>query len=182
MWILILCGYSLLRAVLAWPILARYGINPAAFLFLDVVTAYPLALGQVRIVAAFRTQDFAAAQRWCGVAGGAFLTPYAYLFLAGHAEMPVYASVALAVGDGSFGHETIFAVASSRRAAGEDFAAPGELAAAELPAALEAEAQQLLLCGREALRLLLAREAQAEVDVVEVPHQAATACSRTSTH
>ena len=62
MWILILCGYSLLRAVLAWPILARYGINPAAFLFLDVVTAYPLALGQVRIVAAFRAQDFAAAQ------------------------------------------------------------------------------------------------------------------------
>lgn len=96
MWILILCGYSLLRAVLAWPILARYGINPAAFLFLDVVTAYPLALGQVRIVAAFRAQDFAAAQRWCGVAGAAFLTPYAYLFLAGHAEMPVYASVALA--------------------------------------------------------------------------------------
>ncbi len=96
MWILILCGYSLLRAVLAWPILARYGINPAAFLFLDVVTAYPLALGQVRIVAAFRDQDFAAAQRWCGVAGAAFLTPYAYLFLAGHAEMPVYATVALA--------------------------------------------------------------------------------------
>ena len=55
-----------------------------------------LALGQVRIVAAFRAQDFAAAQRWCGVAGAAFLTPYAYLFLAGHAEMPAYATVALA--------------------------------------------------------------------------------------
>lgn len=96
MWILILCGYSLLRAVLAWPILARYGINPAAFLFLDVVTAYPLALGQVRIVSAFRVQDFAAAQRWCGIAGAAFLTPYAYLFLAGHAEMPAYATAALA--------------------------------------------------------------------------------------
>ncbi len=49
-----------------------------------------------RIVAAFRDQDFAAAQRWCGVAGAAFLTPYAYLFLAGHAEMPAYATVALA--------------------------------------------------------------------------------------
>lgn len=96
LWILALCGYSLLRAVLAWPILARYGINPAAFLFLDVITAYPLALGQVRIVTAFRTQDFAAAQRWCGVAGAAFLTPYAYLFLAGRAEMPAYATVALA--------------------------------------------------------------------------------------
>ena len=30
------------------------------------------------------------------VAGAAFLTPYAYLFLAGHAEMPAYATVALA--------------------------------------------------------------------------------------
>lgn len=97
LWILTLCGYSLLRAVLAWPILDRYGINPAAFLFLDVVTAYPLALAQVRIVAAFRDQDFAGAQRWCGVAGAAFLTPYTYLFLAGHARMPGYATAALAV-------------------------------------------------------------------------------------
>ena len=95
MWILILCGYSLLRAVLAWPILARYGINPAAFLFLDVVTAYPLALGQVRIVSGFQARDYANVQFWVGVAGAAFLTPYAYLFAAGHAEMPVYASVAL---------------------------------------------------------------------------------------
>ncbi len=96
MWILALCGYSLLRAVLAWPILVRYGINPAMFLMLDVVTAYPLAVGQLRIVAGFRSQDYATVQFWAGVAGAAFLTPYAYLFLAGHAHMPIYATGALA--------------------------------------------------------------------------------------
>lgn len=96
MWIVVLCGYSLLRAVLAWPILARYGINPATFLVLDVATAYPLALGQVRIVAGFKAQDYASVQCWVGVAAASFLTPYAYLFLSGHAHMPIYATALLA--------------------------------------------------------------------------------------
>lgn len=96
MWIFVLCGYSLLRAVLAWPILARYGINPAMFLVLDVVTAYPLALGQVRIVSGFKAQDYASVQFWVGVAAASFLTPYAYLFLSGHTHMPIYATAALA--------------------------------------------------------------------------------------
>jgi hypothetical protein len=95
MWIFILCGYSLLRAVLAWPILARYGINPAMFLVLDVATAYPLALGQVRIVSGFKAQDYANVQFWVGVASLSFITPYAYLFLAGHSHMPIYATATL---------------------------------------------------------------------------------------
>lgn len=89
LWILALCGYSLLRALLAWPLLVHYGVNPAVFLVLDVATAYPLALGQVRIVGGFRGRDYAAVQGWSVVAGGAFLLPYAYLLVAGHARMPV---------------------------------------------------------------------------------------------
>ena len=96
LWILALCGYSLLRAMLAWPILVRYGINPAVFLVLDVVTAYPLALAQVRIVSGFQERDYANVQFWAGVAAASFLTPYLYLFLAGHAEMPGYAVACLA--------------------------------------------------------------------------------------
>ena len=83
-WILVVCGYSLLRALLAWPLLVHYGVNPAVFLVLDVATAYPLALGQVRIVGGFRGRDYAAVQGWSVVAGGAFLLPYAYLLVAGH--------------------------------------------------------------------------------------------------
>ena len=52
-WIAVLCGYSLVRAVLAWPLLVHYDINPATFLVLDVGTAYPLGLAQVRIVQGF---------------------------------------------------------------------------------------------------------------------------------
>lgn len=89
-WILLLCGYSLARAVLAWPLLTHYSINPAAFLVLDVGTAYPLGLAQIRIVDGFGCRDFAAVQRWSAIAGVAFVTPYAYLLAAGRQELPTY--------------------------------------------------------------------------------------------
>lgn len=85
-----LCGYSLVRALLAWPFLLHYGVNPAVFLVLDVGTAYPLGLGQIRIVTGFRDRDYAAVQFWSLACAVSFLTPYLYLFLAGHAAMPGY--------------------------------------------------------------------------------------------
>jgi hypothetical protein len=89
-WIAVLCGYSLLRAVLAWPLLRHYGINPSAFLVLDVGTAYPLGVAQVRIVQGFAARDYAAIQVWGGVAGVSFIIPYAYLLIAGGEAMPAY--------------------------------------------------------------------------------------------
>jgi hypothetical protein len=94
-WIAVLCGYSLLRAVLAWPLLVHYDINPAAFLVLDVGTAYPLGLAQVRIVQGFAARDFAAVQVWGAVAGISFITPYAYLLVTGHQALPVYVMAGL---------------------------------------------------------------------------------------
>lgn len=94
-WIAALCGYSLLRAVLAWPLLVHYDINPATFLVLDVGTAYPLGLAQVRIVQGFVTRDFAALQVWGAVAGISFITPYAYLLITGHQALPVYVMAGL---------------------------------------------------------------------------------------
>jgi len=94
-WIAMLCGYSLLRAVLAWPLLRHYGINPSAFLVLDVGTAYPLGVAQVRIVQGFCARDFAAVQVWGGIAGVSFITPYAYLLVAGGEAMPMYVKVGL---------------------------------------------------------------------------------------
>lgn len=89
-WIAVLCGYSLLRAVLAWPLLAHYAINPVAFLVLDVGTAYPLGLAQIRIIQGFAARDFAAVQVWSGIAGIAFVTPYAYLLISGDQALPLY--------------------------------------------------------------------------------------------
>ena len=94
-WIAVLCGYSLLRAVLAWPLLRHYGINPSAFLVLDVGTAYPLGVAQVRIVQGFAARDYAALQVWGGVAGVSFVTPYAYLLVAGGHAMPAYVKAGL---------------------------------------------------------------------------------------
>jgi hypothetical protein len=94
-WIAMLCGYSVLRAVLAWPLLRHYGINPSAFLVLDVGTAYPLGVSQVRIVQGFVARDFAALQVWGAIAGVSFVTPYAYLLLAGGEAMPLYVKAAL---------------------------------------------------------------------------------------
>lgn len=113
--------------MLAWPILARYGINPAVFLVLDVVTAYPLALGQVRIVAGFRERDYANVQFWAGVAGASFLTPYLYLFLAGHAEMPGYATACLAALVGVMGTASVLRVRQQCQGADLELA-PLELA------------------------------------------------------
>jgi hypothetical protein len=94
-WIAVLCGYSLLRAVLAWPLLRHYGINPSAFLVLDVGTAYPLGVAQVRIVQGFVARDYGALQVWGGVAGISFITPYAYLLVAGGEAMPLYVKAGL---------------------------------------------------------------------------------------
>lgn len=94
-WIVALCGYSLARAVVAWPFLGRYGVSPAVFLLLDVATAYPLGLSQVRIVQGFAARDFGAVQVWATVAGISFVTPYAYLLVAGHQAFPPYVSAGL---------------------------------------------------------------------------------------
>jgi hypothetical protein len=94
-WIAVLCGYSLLRAVLAWPLLRHYGINPSAFLVLDVGTAYPLGVAQVRIVQGYCTRDYGAVQVWGGVAGVSFIIPYAYLLVAGGEAMPMYVKAGL---------------------------------------------------------------------------------------
>lgn len=94
-WIAVLCGYSLVRAVLAWPFLVHYDIDPATFLVLDVGTAYPLGLAQVRIVQGFGARDFAAVQVWGAVAGISFVTPYAYLLVTGHQALPLYVMAGL---------------------------------------------------------------------------------------
>lgn len=94
-WITLLCGYSLVRAVLAWPLLVHYSINPLAFLVLDVGTAYPLGLAQIRIVEGFRSRDFARVQGWSAIAGLSFVIPYAYLLIAGHQALPVYVELGL---------------------------------------------------------------------------------------
>lgn len=57
-WVAAIFGYSVLRAVVVWPTLGRYGVNPWMFLFIDVVTAWPYAVGQVRVVQGLRRRNW----------------------------------------------------------------------------------------------------------------------------
>ena len=45
-WIVTIFGYSALRALVVWPTLSTYGVNPWIFLVIDVGTAWILAGGR----------------------------------------------------------------------------------------------------------------------------------------
>jgi hypothetical protein len=90
-WILTIFGYSALRALVVWPTLGTYGINPWIFLLIDVGTAWPYAYGQVRVISAARARDWRSVQLWSLIAVGAFIAPYAYIAGSGSGEMPLIA-------------------------------------------------------------------------------------------
>ena len=92
-WVAAIFGYSVLRAVVVWPTLGRYGVNPWMFLFIDVVTAWPYAVGQVRVVQGLRRRNWQKVETWGLVTLAAFLAPYAYIVGAGTGEMPILAYV-----------------------------------------------------------------------------------------
>jgi hypothetical protein len=63
------------------------------FLFIDVVTAWPYAVGQVRVVQGLRRRNWQKVETWGLVTLAAFLAPYAYIVGAGTGEMPILAYV-----------------------------------------------------------------------------------------
>lgn len=105
-WILGVFGYSVLRALIVWPTLGDYGINPWAFLVIDVGTAGPYAYGQVRVVNEARAKNWGGTQIWAAIAALSFIAPYAYIAGAGSGEMPLIAWIIIA------GLMVVFGVAS----------------------------------------------------------------------
>lgn len=94
-WILGVFGYSVLRALIVWPTLGDYGINPWAFLVIDVGTAWPYAYGQVRVVNEARAKNWGGTQLWAAIAMLSFIAPYAYIAGAGSGEMPLLAWIVI---------------------------------------------------------------------------------------
>lgn len=94
-WILGVFGYSVLRALIVWPTLGDYGINPWAFLVVDVGTAWPYAYGQVRVVNEARMKNWGGTQLWAAIALLSFIAPYAYIAGAGSGEMPLLAWIVI---------------------------------------------------------------------------------------
>lgn len=89
LWIIGVFAFSVVRALIAWPTLGRYGVNPWVFLFIDVVTAFPYAYGQVKLIKVCVAKDLRAIQLWSLVVLATFLAPYIYIFAAGSGELPL---------------------------------------------------------------------------------------------
>ena len=96
-WVAAIFGYSVLRAVVVWPTLGGYGVNPWIFLIIDVVTAWPYAVGQVRVVQGLRHRDWQKVETWGLVTLAAFFAPYAYIVGAGSGDMPMLAYLIIGV-------------------------------------------------------------------------------------
>lgn len=82
--VVVLCA---LRAVVAWPVLLEYGINPWWFLVLDVGTAPTYGIGQAMSVKVLRDLETPAraALPWVLMVLVSFLAPYLYVLRsAGH--------------------------------------------------------------------------------------------------
>lgn len=94
-WIVGVFAYAVVRALIVWPTLGDYGVNPWAFLVIDVGTAWPYAYGQVRVVNEARAQNWGGTQLWALIAALSFVAPYAYLAGAGSGEMPLLAWVVI---------------------------------------------------------------------------------------
>jgi hypothetical protein len=85
-WALGIVAFSAARALVAWPTLGNYGVNPWWFLFIDVVTAPPYGVAQALAVKILRdrrrpTRD---AVPWAVLVAVMFFAPYAFIFVASY--------------------------------------------------------------------------------------------------
>ncbi len=92
--VLLTVVYTILRAALVWGALKSYGVNPWIFLVLDVVTAPSYVWGIGKMIQGLRGAD---PMRMVYVGGvvaiASFVAPYVYLFIAGHAMMPMLTKI-----------------------------------------------------------------------------------------
>lgn len=84
--------FSAARALVAWPTLGRYGVNPWVFLAIDIVTALPYGVGQAVTVKILRNRSRPPtdAVGWAALVAAMFLAPYVYILVAS-GDMPLYA-------------------------------------------------------------------------------------------
>lgn len=86
--------FSAARALIAWPTLGRYGVDPWLFLAIDLVTALPYGIAQALTVKILRDRSRPPADSvpWAVVVVAMFVAPYVYIFLAS-GSMPLLATV-----------------------------------------------------------------------------------------
>lgn len=116
-WIVGVFAFSVARALVAWPTLSQYGVNPWVFLAIDVVTAFPYALGQVKVVNGFRYRQYGVVQLWALVVAVTFLAPYIYIVLAGQERIPSLVYLVIALLAAVFGAASVLRMRNQYRSA-----------------------------------------------------------------
>jgi len=115
-WTIGIVAFSIARALIAWPTLGRYGVNPWTFLALDIVTAVPYGLGQALAVKILRDRSRSPIQAvpWAVVVAVSFVAPYAYIFWAS-GSMPLLAYVGVLAWMAVFGVLAVFRISRQVR-------------------------------------------------------------------
>ena len=90
--------FSVGRALITWPTLSTYGVNPWVFLAIDVVTAPPYGIAQALTVKILRdrTRPPRDALIWAVIVVVMFLAPYIYIIAASEEQMPLIAYLLVA--------------------------------------------------------------------------------------
>ncbi|MCU1499535.1 MAG: hypothetical protein JWM47_3488 [Acidimicrobiales bacterium] len=91
MWTLTVVVFCLVRALVAWPVLLKYDINPWWFLAIDVGTSPTYGIGQAMGVKLMRDdrRPMRDAVPWIAMLFFSFVAPYLYVLASG-GELPTY--------------------------------------------------------------------------------------------
>ncbi len=80
-WGAVVVAWSLVRTLIVWAALGDYGINPWAYLGIDLASALVDAFTTPRMVLAFIDNQYRAAAKWLMISAAAFVVPDLYIFL-----------------------------------------------------------------------------------------------------
>ena len=90
-WAGLLVLYSTGAAYLVWRTLSKYGVNPIAFLIIDMVTSWPYGISTARIVVNAVKRQWHEVRKWAWVAAATFIAPDVYVLAsASRAPRSVY--------------------------------------------------------------------------------------------
>ena len=86
-WAVVVVAWSLIRAVVVWAGLSQYGVNPWAYLTIDLASAGIDAITTPKFVLALIDAKYREAARWGAFTLFAFIIPDLYIFKTTH-ELP----------------------------------------------------------------------------------------------
>ena len=118
LWVAATLAWGLLRALIVWAALSRYGVNPWIYLAIELISSGPYGVATARIVTSLLDRRPDVAFRWALTATALFLAPDLYIVASGHA-MPTYVYAVIAVVVFALGVAAVMRIKSAVRAARE---------------------------------------------------------------